>query len=172
MIEPFTDRLCTMPSMLRPIILCAVLILAACSPERTDIVGVGSEDQEMNAAMEEARNSLDDFWAQREKNGESFQGLLKVHFTDGTGDGEGEHMWVQVIDRTPEEIVGVLLSNPDGLKSVKEGDEVRFPPSRVSDWLYVENGTAKGAYTVKLLRSRMSPSERRSHDAQYPFGFE
>lgn len=161
-----------MQSVLRQLFLCAVLLFPACSQERTDVIVVDSEDTEMNGAMAEARNTLEDFWAEREKQGEGFQGVLKVYFADRGEDLKGEHMWVRVTDYTPEEISGILLSTPGWLKSVREGDEVRFPYSRVSDWLYVEDGMARGAYTVKLLRSRMSPAERRSHDAAYSFRFE
>jgi uncharacterized protein YegJ (DUF2314 family) len=49
---------------------------------------------------------------------------------------------------------------------------VRFQLDRVSDWLVASNGMARGAYTVQLLRKRMTDSERREHDSAYPFRFE
>ena len=81
-------------------------------------------------------------------------------------------MWVRVTERSTPVLKGVLLSKPASLKSVQVGQEVRFAPERITDWLCVEQGKAKGAYTVQLLRQRMTEEERREHDQSYPFSFE
>ncbi len=152
------------------LVLCLTL-LSACSDQRDDIIPVSSGDEEMNKTMELARKNLDLFWTERDKAGDDFNGLLKVYFTD-PGEEGGEHMWVDVIEHTGNTTSGILLSTPGWLKSIKPGDLVSFPDSQVSDWLFVEDGKARGAYTVKLLRSRMSPAERQEHDAASPFRFE
>lgn len=155
-----------------PVTFFVLVFLTGCPERREDIVSVSGEDAEMNAAMVKARSTLDQFWAKRSRDGDQFGGLLKVYFSDPGAEEEGEHMWVQVTSRTDDRISGVLLSDPRSLKSVKEGDAVEFRSERVSDWLYVEDGKAVGAFTVKLLRSRMSDAERQSHDSGYPFRFE
>lgn len=148
------------------------ILLVACSSERTDIISVTSEDAEMNTAMAEARRTVDTFWLQREKEQEAFEGLLKVYFTDEGSSEDGEHMWVRVTERSTPDLKGILLSEPGWLKSVRGGQEVSFSTEQISDWLCIEHGKAKGAYTVQLLRQRMTDQERREHDQGYPFRFE
>ena len=98
---------------------------------------------------------------------------MKVYFTDpDSSESDGEHMWVELKESDGSQFKGILLSSPAWLKSVKGGDEVEFGTSDVTDWFYVEDGKAVGAYTVRLLRTRMSDEERAAHDAGYPFSFE
>jgi uncharacterized protein YegJ (DUF2314 family) len=122
------------------------LSLVACSHKREDIIGVSSDDAEMNAAIAQAQHTLPDFWKRREKEGDQFLGLLKVYFTDPGSGKDGEHMWVGVTDRGANEVSGVLLDDPGWVKSVKQGDQVRFSVTRITDWLLVENGKAQGAF--------------------------
>jgi uncharacterized protein YegJ (DUF2314 family) len=154
-------------------ILLAFSLLTGCDNARAGIIDVDKDDDEMNSAMAEARQTIDEFWSARDLGGAEFGGLLKVYFFDPDGDpDDGEHMWVRVSRRTGPEIQGTLLSNPMSLTSVAQGDSVRFQLDRVSDWLVASNGMARGAYTVQLLRKRMTDSERREHDSAYPFRFE
>ncbi len=148
------------------------LSLVACSRPREDIIRVRSDDAEMTAAIAEAQRTLPEFWSAREKDGGDFAGLLKVYFSDPGNDQDGEHMWVCVTGREPRGVAGVLLDEPGWVKSVKQGQKVRFPNDRITDWLVVQGGKAHGAYTVRLLRKRMSPEERRRHDEGYPFAFD
>ncbi len=157
---------------IHPLPLLVVLLCAGCSAERKDIIPVDRNDAEMNAAIKEAQRTLPQFWSQLDREGDGFSGLLKVFFTDPGDDEGGEHMWVRVTARSEEEVRGILLDTPGWLKSVKCGDQVRFPTGRITDWLYVENGKARGAFTEKLLRRRLSPAERREHDEGYPFSFD
>jgi hypothetical protein len=68
-------------------------------------------------------------------------------------------------------VSGELLNQPNWLKSVKQGDPVRLPLERVSDWMYVMGGEVYGAFTVQLLRSRMGRKERAEHDAAWGLNF-
>ena len=135
------------------------------------IVGVSQDDEEMNAAMQKARDTMQQFMTKMNAAGQEFDGMLKVYF-DEPGVDDGEHMWVIVSQANSPNFKGTLISTPGWLTSVKNGDEVDFDLSRISDWLYIEDGLANGAYTVQLLRSRMSDAERRDHDSHYPFKFE
>lgn len=153
------------------LVLTAALI-AGCSRKRDDIISVATGDAEMKAAIARAQGTLNEFWQQRAKDGKHFGGLLKVYFKDEADAESGEHMWVKVTKRTDSEISGILLDEPGWLKTVKSGDHVHFSLDRISDWLYVVDGKAHGAYTVNLLRRRMTPEERAKHDANYPFKFD
>ena len=70
------------------------------------------------------------------------------------------------------EYTGILISQPNTLPHLKSGDEVSFSLEQISDWLVVKNGKAHGCYTVHVIRNMMTESERKEHDAQYPYGFD
>ena len=98
---------------------------------------------------------------------------VKAPFSDGELDGESrvEHMWVSDLDFDGALIHGTLINSPDWLKSVSEGDPIRLPLEHLGDWMYASRGRVYGAYTVNLMRSRMSPEERAGHDEAWGLEF-
>lgn len=139
-------------------------------------------DPEMQRAYEQARESFRYFWREiawdRRRIVPALNlAIVKAPFTDdaprpGNGDApEVEHMWVGDIDFDGESVSGVLGNDPNWLTSVKDGDAVRIPLDRISDWMYVKNGVAYGGFTVNLLRSRMDPGERGEHDEAWGLDF-
>ncbi|MFO1095824.1 MAG: DUF2314 domain-containing protein [Planctomycetaceae bacterium] len=125
-------------------------------------------------ANEQSRQTFRIFW--REMSWERrriIPGLqtaaIKVAFAVfiGTGRrrrGAAEQMWINDVNFDGDLVHGTLLNSPNWLKSIKQGDEVSVRPERINDWMYAINDQAYGAYTVNLLRSRMSHAQRRSHD--------
>jgi uncharacterized protein YegJ (DUF2314 family) len=156
----------------RFILFLALLVcLGACGKKRPDTTNVSGDDAEMNAAIKEAQKNFETFRGAFQK-GELGEGLVKVYFTDPGKTENGEHMWVQPQDLSSVPMKGVLLGQPAWLVSVKEGQTVTFTDKDVTDWLMIRDGKAAGAYTVQVLRKRMSSKERAEHDAGYPFKFE
>lgn len=140
------------------------------------------DDPEMQRAYEQARESFRYFWReiawdQRRIVRALDFAAVKAPFTDdappsGSGDApEVEHMWLSDVDFDGELVTGVLGNDPHWLTSVKAGDAVRIPLDRISDWMYVMEGVAYGAFTVNLLRSRMDSAERREHDEAWGLDF-
>ena len=139
------------------------------------IIDVDKEDKGMNAAMAQARKEFPSFWkavaADRKKEEpELVPAMVKAAFRD-EGKEDGEHLWIDEVSYDGKVISGVVASEPADLKSVELGEKVSFPLERLSDWLYVEKGLAKGAFTVQYLRKQMSEDERKEHDTAYPFRF-
>lgn len=139
-------------------------------------------DAEMQQAYARARASFRYFW--RELSWERrriIPGLdlacVKAPFTDGdqaAHDGDGpstEQMWLSDVDFDGRVVSGVLLNSPNWLKSVKEGDSARLPLTEITDWMYVISGEVFGAWTVNLMRSRMSRRERQEHDEAWGLNF-
>ncbi|MAQ17966.1 MAG: hypothetical protein CMN30_24610 [Sandaracinus sp.] len=132
----------------------------------------------MFGATEEARETFKYFW--REMAWESRRivpacsvAAVKMALSDD-GDLESpdvEHMWVREVGFDGRSVVGVLLNQPRGLRSVKAGDVVQQPFARVEDWLYAIEGKAYGAFTVNLMRQSMSPEERAQHDGAWGLDF-
>lgn len=140
------------------------------------------EDPAMQAAHRRARATFRYFW--REITWERHRIVpaldmtcVKAAFTDPPttqhrpGAPEAEQMWFGEIDFDGRAVTGVLLNTPHWLTSIKAGDPVSLPLERVTDWLYVIDGTAYGAFTVAVLRARMDQTERREHDGAWGLRF-
>lgn len=155
---------------------CDRLVPDSREPSTGPVIEVGGDDAEMNEAMEKARTTFASAWEEYRDGGdpandEGAEFMVKAYFVDEEEDAEGEHMWVGGLSYDGETISGTLLSEPRDLRSVALHDAVAFPLDRLSDWMWVREGVATGAWTVQLLRSRMSAGERREHDSHYPFRF-
>ena len=147
------------------------------SSGREPIFSAEKDDYEMNMAMQKARDSFGQFWAVVSEDYRRVipiytNAMVKASFSDPLNPTIVEHMWISSIEYDGKAITGTLESTPDKIKSFSTGDQVRFSLSQVSDWIYEEDGIAQGAYTVKLLRQRMSEKDRIQHDRHYPFRFE
>ena len=135
------------------------------------VLPVHADDSEMNAAKIKARNTIEEFFVARHEQGQDFQGLVKVMFEDKYS-GDAEHMWVLVLSCENSRFSGVLTSPPARLTNMSQGDEVEFSLEQISDWMYPRDGKAIGAYTVRVLRNRLSPAQREQHDRGFPFSFD
>jgi len=139
------------------------------------------DDPAMAESSRRARESFRYFW--RELTWEYrriIPGLdvasVKVVFTDPLPPGSDEkpvveHMWVGEVTFDGRLVRGRLLNSPNNLNSVSEGDDVAVELERVGDWMYALSGRVYGAFTVNLIRSRMSKGERLAHDQAWGLDF-
>lgn len=154
-----------------------------------------SSDPEMMAAHRKARESFRYFWREMAWERRRIVPALALAavtapFTDGTtikrdeDTPSVEHMWINEVDFDGKNVTGVLLNSPNWLKTVKEGDSATIPLGQISDWMYAISGALLGsgkssdapaevfgAFTVNLMRSRMSRGERRAHDDAWGLDF-
>jgi uncharacterized protein YegJ (DUF2314 family) len=139
-------------------------------PTADKVVLVPADDPEMQAAIEKARQTLPEFikaFQTQDKKERHF--LVKAPFEEN---GIVEHMWVADLTIRRDSFDGVLADEPESIKGKKFKQPVTVKQDLISDWMIVEDGTAKGAYTIKVLRNRMSPKERADLDRTPPFKFE
>ncbi|OWU89184.1 DUF2314 domain-containing protein [Flavobacterium sp. WLB] len=151
------------------LVLITILCLVSCKEsnkiERENepaIYGVESEDKEMNAAIEKANQTLNDFNIGL-SNPKAQSQALKVAFTDSNGT---EHMWVGNVEFNNGKYSGILNNDPEFVTEYKAGDKIDIDSSKISDWMYIENGKLFGGYTIKVLRNRMTYEERKQFDAE------
>jgi uncharacterized protein YegJ (DUF2314 family) len=151
-----------------------------------------NSDPEMQEAYKKARATFRYFW--REVAWERRRivpaldlACVKAPFSDGARaakpqeNPEVEHMWLNDVDFDGQFVSGVLMNTPNWLKTVKEGDSARIALDQISDWMYacsvhipgrrLERAEVFGAYTVNLMRSRMSRQERKEHDDAWGLDF-
>ncbi len=144
----------------------------------SSIVFYEGDDSEIVAAAANARATFRYFWNQVSLDFNRIVPALelacvKVPFSDDDSDTElpVEQMWVSQINFDGVQVSGLLINEPNHLKSVSEEDEVSFPVSRISDWLCVLNGQVYGGYSIQVLRSRMLEAERAAHDEAWGLDF-
>lgn len=144
------------------------------------IFPIDSNDPEMQQAIQEARDRFSEFLKVADADNERIipcldDALIKIYISKPDSPNSGEHVWVRYLgkdDSDEKRYRGELLSTPRKVKIIKKGQVANFTLERVSDWLYVEDDKAHGAFTVQLLRRRMTVKERKKHDAGYPFKFD
>ncbi|MEM1293890.1 MAG: DUF2314 domain-containing protein [Verrucomicrobiota bacterium] len=131
---------------------------------------ISSDDEELNAAMDHARDTFGDFVTtsqDEETEGTAF--LAKVRITEGDS---AEDLWVNGIKQEEQGFSGIVNEAPMKLQKVMALEEVRFTANQVVDWQYFADGKIVGAFTTRVERSRMTDEERADHDDLYPFPFD
>jgi len=135
------------------------------TPDR--VIDVSKDDPKMNAAMEKARSTVGTFTAalaSPRPGQRSF--TVKVAFTDGKNT---EHMWLSPVSFDGTKFHGTINNDPERVSHVKNGDDAEVEPSKISDWMFVDDGKLMGGYTLRVLRDAMSPAERAEFDKSVDF---
>lgn len=141
---------------MRPrLLFCALLLIAstAFAQQGDPVTDFAVDDATMNAAQEDARESLPLFFgAVLDAQGYGAAGTgLKVAFpVEGGG---VEVIWVSPFLRQSEtEFVGALANAPNALGDLAAGDVVQFDASMIRDWTYVSpDGLLWGNYTTRVM---------------------
>jgi uncharacterized protein YegJ (DUF2314 family) len=124
----------------------------------------------MNAAISQAQATIAEFIARLEHPPTSQTDIgLKVRLTDGE---QVEHAWLTDVRHEGNRFTGRINNDIEHLHKYHVGDSVVVTLSQVSDWLAVDGGRLIGGYSIRLLRSRMSPADREAFDSQVPFRVE
>jgi uncharacterized protein YegJ (DUF2314 family) len=160
--------------LMKYIILVVVFSMFSCSneplekterPGEPDIINLKSNDIEMNEAIAMARITLIDF--NRALN-DSLSGnssfALKLQFQTQNNT---EHIWFTEIQLQDSTYSGVLNNVPSHIEGMKMGERRRLNPADISDWMYGQRGELRGGYTIRVLRNRMSKTERELFDADF-----
>ena len=142
---------------------------AAPSGEAGNVESVSSDDPEMNAAIQEAQDTLSLFIAALEAPAASQTYFgIKAEFPYGEGN-SAEHMWVSDLTLVEAGFEGTLLNEPVYVQGLEFGDHVSVATGDVSDWMIIDGERLLGGFTIHVLRSRMSESERTQFDAEFGY---
>ena len=145
--------------------------------EQMPIYFVGSDEDYMQRAFEQARESFKYFWRElyweRRRIAPMLDyAMVKICFLDVVnGEEVGEHMWVNDVEFDGETIYGTLVNEPDSVQNVKVGDQISAKFTDMSDWLFAIGGRAYGGFSVQAMRSRMQKDELAEHDAAWGLDF-
>ncbi len=112
----------------------------------------------MNAAIAEARETVDDFIAalsNPQPNQMAFS--VKVAIIDGD---QTEHLWLTPVRYENGKFIGRINNEPHMVTTVKFGDEVTVAKDEISDWLYAEDRTLIGGFTARVLQASSSGEKK------------
>ncbi|MFI8378671.1 DUF2314 domain-containing protein [Leeuwenhoekiella sp. NPDC079379] len=129
-----------------------------------DIYSVNDADTAMNDAIKKANKNFEHFEkaiASKKPKYEYFS--IKQRFDISTG---GEHIWIQDIKIKNGNYIGVVGNEPVNTNEVRLGETITIDKSKISDWMFFDNGIAQGAYTIKVLRDQMTEEERAIFDSE------
>jgi uncharacterized protein YegJ (DUF2314 family) len=131
-----------------------------------EIFALSKDDPDIKEAMREARAGFPNFFALAQSPKPSTR-MFAVVVAISYGDNDIEYVWVVPLERKGDKYAGRLTRTPRAIKNINEGDVITFSENEVADWVYVENGTIKGIFTVCAFlrrepREEVEPIVRRS----------
>ncbi len=134
-------------------------VLLACAPSPIlNSPPPESTDPEFQAAIQQARGTLDLFTAKiQTPHPDRTYTALKVRFT--SPDESTQDIWV---DHVTYEDGGFQGSMGDDIPALKLSfdDRIPIPVEDIIDWMIVEDGKLIGGFTIRLEYERMSPEEK------------
>ena len=125
--------------MVRWVGLFLLLLLVGCGKKASGdkIIDVRADDPKMNAAMDQARASVNTFTEALQSPKPGQAGFsVKVGFKD---EDKTEYMWLTPVTFDGKVFHGVVNNQPEKISNVTMGENVSVEPSRISDWMFVEN---------------------------------
>jgi uncharacterized protein YegJ (DUF2314 family) len=134
-----------------------------------DIYNVESDDKEMNEAIKKSRLSFDDFlttFKNKKRSQSSFS--IKMPFPTNYG---AEHIWLVNIESKNGKLFGQVDNVPESVTSIKLGDKIEIDRNKISDWFYIEDNKLIGGLTIRVIRDRMTPLEKRQFDREFGVTF-
>ncbi len=144
---------------------------------QSPVTMVDSADPAMQEAYRQARQSFRYFyrelcWERRRIVPGLTLACVKIIFDDPVPHKQGaELMWCDEVFFDGQKVKAKLLNEPSWLKSFREGQAVSVAPKELADWMYVIGERVYGAFSVQVLRARMSRSERKQHDEAWGLDF-
>ncbi|MDP3494965.1 MAG: DUF2314 domain-containing protein [Hyphomonadaceae bacterium] len=144
--------------MIRALLLCCFLALAACSGEGDDPDAQYRKD--LAAASDRAKAKLSFFWEHFEApEVDEYDFSLKAALPRRDGQPGAEDAWLENIARSDDRIVGELTVNPRYLGELREGAIVEIQPTQIIDWAFMRGDALLGHYTTRVMLPRLDPQQ-------------
>jgi uncharacterized protein YegJ (DUF2314 family) len=124
------------------------------APSFAPVFQIGDDDEQMEAAVEEARRRWPEFVSLFLKRGQGSDRpfIVKAPFTSGD---RTEFMWMEVTAIEGEVIQGTLANSPHHLEDFHQGQPVAVPLADLCDWVCAgEDDRPLGGWTQKVLLAR------------------
>ncbi len=135
----------------------AVVGLAACASSEDQVVGDRDGQEEMNAAVQEARETLPRFFVELKGGEGDFS--LKVPVRHGR---EVEQVWISELQYAGGKFTGRIISKADSKRGAGVGQSYTVSGGDISDWMIERDGAIYGGYTLRARLDEMPDEEAAS----------
>lgn len=137
----------------------ALLTQPALAQDGDKIVQFSAEDAAMNAAIEEARATLPQFFAEFATAPAQQRDAFLVKVGMPAEGGGHEHIWVSNLRREDGQLVGALANEPNWLPGMHRGSRVVVDEALISDWSIHSPEGIYGSYTTRVMLPHLAPEE-------------
>jgi uncharacterized protein YegJ (DUF2314 family) len=137
----------------------ALLTQPAMAQDGDDVVQFSAEDAAMNAAIEEARRTLPQFFAEFATAPAQQRGAFLVKVGMPVEGGGHEHIWVSDLRRENGHLVGALANEPNWMPGLHRGSRVVIDETLISDWSIHSPEGIYGSYTTRVMLPHLNPDE-------------
>ena len=140
------------------------LFMAACSSVPTQAPTTvptmpSDSDNEMEAAFQQARDTLDSFIVKIGTPSPN-RTLVAVKVRFVLPDGSSQDLWVDQISYQDGVFHGTMGDDLPTLR-LSMDDKITIKRKDIVDWMLVEDGKLIGGYTIRLAYERMSPEQKK-----------
>jgi uncharacterized protein YegJ (DUF2314 family) len=80
-----------------------------------------------------------------------------------------EHVWLSHLGVDGGRFHGRIDHDVETLRGWSLGDTVSIAVDSITDWLVIDDSVGIGAYSMRVLRARLSARERAEWDAETPY---
>ena len=141
-------------------LLFVLMTLGRRSPRQA--VQLPADDPRMLGAVQQAQATAGDFLARlHNPTPGQTSAAVKIRLEEA---GLVEHVWLAEPRFEDGEFIGRLDNDLIEIRRWRAGETLRVPLDQMSDWLVIDSGKLVGGYSIRLLRSLMSPDGQRSFD--------
>lgn len=134
------------------------------------IASIPDDDPDMAAAIQKAKEMLPDFVGiLQAPTTEDRSLLLKARFVDGV---DIEHMWVADLAEDGDGFSGVVADEPKVVKTVTFKQPIKIARDQITDWMAIQDGKVKGAFTTRVLLTKMTPGQKKIFLRSMPYTLE
>jgi uncharacterized protein YegJ (DUF2314 family) len=143
---------------LAAVVLSTLILVEACdAKDEAPPVITPIGDAAIDKAEEDARASLEQFWAWANKHPENAKASLVKVALDSDG-GPIEALWMNELRLVDGQIRGQLVNEPMLFPKLHKGSYIEVDPSRVTDWSIVWRGKHYGEFTTRVMLDRAHPA--------------
>lgn len=125
-------------------------------------VKIDEASDDYKKTIADAKKSLPEFIAMLPDDGTPlFDAMINVEIID---DDESAYMWLANTRFDGENFIAELFEAPEFFKSVDVGQIYQISPDDIMDWMFNDEGTLYGGFSLRFHRSTLSEEEKKAYD--------
>ncbi len=154
-------------SVIAPLLVLGLTALNATARDSNEMVESDRQNPAVSAAVRQAQAGLSDFLALAAKppaNTRDFKVQVMAEDSNGI-----ETFWITHFKPLQQGFIGEVANEPQIVKSVVWGQQLRFTREQITDWGYLKNGRQVGSFTICALFKDMPAEQVEYYRSQHGF---